>query len=159
MNAWWQGLAPRERSLLALGVAAILAAAVFLGVLEPLQQARDRHVAQLDGERSTLARVRDLAAQAAQLRGSAAPAAVADGTSLLFVVNASVQASGIQAQLERVDPNGADEVSLSFAVVPFDTLVRWLVSLRDARGVEASRLVIDPAEDPGMVKANLTLAR
>lgn len=158
MKEWWQNLQPRERSLLGIGAFAVLAALVFLLVLEPLSAKRARLQAQLAAETASLTRVQALAEEAARLRQGTLPVgALPEGQSLLAVLNDSAQTGGIQTSIERVVPNGTGEASVTFDDIAFDALMTWMITLRERYGIEASRLVVDKAQQRGRVNANLTL--
>lgn len=161
MKTWWEGLNPRERLLVAVGLLAVTATLIFLLVLEPMQVRQARAQAQLATESAALARVRELAAEAGRLQGQAATTArgvLPSGQSLLAVLNDSAVSGGIQGHIERVVPNGAQEASMTFDGIAFDALMAWLVGLRAQFGVEARQLVIDKTDVPGQVNASLTLA-
>ena len=159
MTLWWQTLSARERGLLSLGAGAVLATLIFLTVLEPLQAKRARLAAQVAGETQTMHKIRALAGEALRLRAQPSQGgALPPGQSLLAVLNDTAQADGIQNTFARVVPNGEAEASVTFDAVGFDQLVRWLITLREQFGIEATRLVIDKVEAPGRVNASLTLA-
>ncbi len=159
MKLWWQTLSARERGLLSVAACAVLATLIFTTLLEPLHTQRVRLAAQLAGETATLHKIRALAAEATRLRehpqqtGGLPP-----GQSLLAALNDSAQVSGIQDQLARVVPNGEAQASVTFNEVGFDTLITWLITLREQFGIDATRLVIDKTATPGKVNASLTLA-
>lgn len=159
MNSWWQGLNPRERALMSLAGAAVLFALLFLWVVEPLQVRHSRLQDELAGQSRALGILHRLGGEAAALRqGDGARGQLAEGQTLLALLNASAGASGISSAIERIVPNGSTEASVVVRGVPFDTLVAWLIELRSGSGVEALRLVVDgDASMPGRVNASLTL--
>lgn len=159
MILWWQTLNARERGLLGLGTLAVLATLSFLLLLEPLQATRKRLAAQVASESQSLDRVRTLAEEALALRAGQQPTgALPAGQSLLAVLNGTAQAGGIQSQIARVVPNGDAEASMTFDGVAFDTLIAWMVTLREQFGIHVTRLVVDRAETAGQVNASMTLA-
>lgn len=161
LQAWWQNLAPRERVLLGIGGTAALATLLFLFVLEPLQAQRARLHAQITAETRSLDTLRALVAEAATLRArgmQATVGALPAGQSLLAVLNTKAQARQVQDKVQRITPNGTREASVVFDDVEFTRLAGWLLDLRESHGIEAQRMVIDIAEAPGRVNANLTLA-
>ncbi|MBM4227078.1 MAG: type II secretion system protein M [Gammaproteobacteria bacterium] len=159
MNVWWQGLNPRERLLVSLASAAALVALLFLLVVEPLQLRHGRLQDELAGQARALQSLQRLGEEAAALREGGAPRGrLAEGQTLLALLNASAGARGLSSGIERIVPNGSGEASVVVRGVPFDTLVAWLIALRTASGVEAQRLVVDSdGSAPGRINASLTL--
>lgn len=160
MNSWWQGLNPRERTLVSLAGAAALLALLFLWVVEPLQLRHTRLQDELTGQTRALEILHRLGGEATALReGGPARGRLAEGQTLLALLNASAGARGISSAIERIVPNGPTEASIVMRGVPFDTLVAWLIEIRAQSGVEAQRLVVDgDGSKPGRVNASLTLS-
>ncbi len=159
MNAWWQGLNPRERLLVTLACAASLLALIYLWGVEPLQVRHTRLEGELEGQTRALEVLRALGEEADALRAQGTGRrGLAEGQSLLALLNASAKARGISPAIERIVPNGANEASVVVQGIAFDTLVAWLMELRESNGVEARRLVVDGSGTAvGMVNASLTL--
>lgn len=159
MMRWWQTLNARERGLLGTGTFVVLAALIFLFLLEPLQATRARLTAQVAFEAESSKKLHALGDELLALRsGQQLIGTLAPGQSLLSVLNGTAQGEGIQGQITRVVPNGDGEASVTFDGVAFDTLVTWLVTLREQFGIQATRLVVDKTETAGQVNASLTLA-
>ncbi len=159
MIAWWQGLNPRERLLVTLACAASLFALIYLWGVEPLQVRQTRLRGELEGQTRALQVLRELGKEADALRArGTARGGLAEGQSLLALLNASAKARGISPAIERIVPNGATEASVVVQGIAFDALVAWVLELRSTAGVEARRLVIDGSGTAvGMVNASLTL--
>lgn len=159
MNAWWQGLNPRERLLVTLACAASLLALTYLWGVEPLQVRQTRLKGELAGQTRALEVLRELGTEAVALRARGTERGeLAQGQSLLALLNASAKARGISPAIERIVPNGATEASVVVQGIAFDTLAAWLLELRQTAGVEARRLVVDGSGTAeGMVNASLTL--
>ena len=80
MRAWWQGLARRERMLVAGAAVLVLAALVYLLAVEPAWKTRARLAAELPRLRAQAAEVEALAQEARQLaKRGAAPASAGPG--------------------------------------------------------------------------------
>jgi type II secretory pathway component PulM len=159
--AWWRELAARERWLLGGGGAVLVATALFLFALEPLNAQRARLQAQLGAETRSLATLRGLVAEAAALRArntGVKLGALPAEQSLLAVLNNQARLRDVQDKVQRITPNGAREASVVFDGVEFMRLALWLIDLRQTYGIEAQRVVVDAAEDAGRVNANLTLS-
>ncbi|HEY8553651.1 MAG TPA: type II secretion system protein M [Burkholderiales bacterium] len=152
---YWRGLAPRERTALALGgaVAAIL---LFYGLVwEPFQRdlARLRETVpqeyqQLQWMRAQLERVQQLRASA----GRTVP-----GGGLLSFVEQSAQAYNIRANVRRMEPQGANGVNLAIDGVPFNNLLEWLANLQKQGGVRIENASLEATGTPGLVNARVLL--
>jgi general secretion pathway protein M len=154
----WHGLQARERILLLVCAAAVLATLYVVGVLEPLG-AREKRLG-----RALLAET-ELQAWLEAQRAVVTPAAgfgaarerLPDGASLLAAINASAGENGIAAQLTRVTPTGGRGLSLNFSAVPYAAFMRWLLLLDERYGADVERIRMDQGKDPGVVDVELSL--
>ena len=157
MRAWWEGLAPRERRIVALAVGILLAAAVFLLALEP---ALDRR-ADLRGQLQNLLNEHAwMEAQAPAVRARAAARgtapAVQPGSSPLGVVDVSLRAAGLGPALRRVRPLDVG-VEAELEGAAYTSLLRWLGTLESRHGLRVVSLSMDRGAEPGRVNAQLRI--
>lgn len=160
MQHWWAGLQPRERLLIAAAGIVLCILAIYLLIWEPLAQQRASLQNSIAAKRGQLTWMREQAVTVQQLRRAGASAAsIDDRRSLLAVVDQSLARAGLKAQLQRMEPDGADAVKLWFEGSDFDTLMRWLAQTRQQYGLRVGSLRIQPQDKPGLVGANLSLKR
>lgn len=156
MKAWWAGLASRERAVLAGGLAVLAILLVWLVVWEPIAEARAelrKEVATLSAELAWMEQVANqVRRRSAQTAGPGA--AGATGGSVLTLVEVAANASGMKADIERVQPEG-EGARLWFDQVGFDRLISWLAQLEQRHGLKVSQLAVDAREEAGMVSARV----
>ena len=157
LAGFWNGLAPRDRRVLALGAIVLLLIGGWLGLWEPLRMARDAARTRVAAGEADLAYMR---AAAPQLRASPeATSAVRDGRSLLALVDATARASDVGDALLRVEPVAADQVRVYFEGADFDALVQWLEELGARQGVAVGDFNVNRAAGVGRVDARMSLER
>lgn len=156
MNAWWAGLAPRERVILIVGMLVLAVLLIWLAIVEPLANQR----ASLHSEVATLSADHDWMQQVAtevRRRAAAQPGSGAGklgNGSVLTLVEVSANASGIRGAMERIQPEGQG-ARLWFDRVSFDALMRWLAELEKRQGLQISQLAVDAGSAPGLVSARV----
>ncbi len=155
MNAWWAGLAPRERIILAGGGVVLLLVVLYLAIWEPLARQRAEVRADIGVLSADLAWMQQVAGQVKR-RGaqqSSQPAA-ASGGSVLTLVEVSARSAGLHQALERVQPEGQG-ARLWLTETGFDKLVAWLGDLEQRHGLQVSQLAVDAGNAPGTVTARI----
>ncbi len=157
---YWQNLMPRERLMLLLGGAAVVFTLIYLLLLEPFVNERERLRQDIELQRELLGWMRNAAAEMQHLRGGGAVSRGTAGstTPLLTLVDGSARRQGLGEALKRVQPDGQSGVRVWLEQVAFDALLAWLDTLERDSGVVVSALVVEPQE-PGLVKVRLSLER
>lgn len=156
--AFWAGLAMRERAMLSLGSLLLVTTLYFIGVVEPLAEARQRAIARLAAAREELAFLNEAAARLSQL-APLPPAAVAVTTpdSFISVLNTSADEHGLGKGLRRIDATGPNEASLTLEGVDYANLMLWILALRDKYGIDVARLQMDRHAQPALVDVQLAV--
>lgn len=151
---WWLLRARRERTILA-GSALLLALGLaWLFVWQPLVLDSDRLARQLAGERSLLTEARRQADAIAGLARNAPSVASGDARAALESV---LVEQGLKATLlERIDDA---RMRLTFDTIAFDALSAFLDALQRSAQLRAVELVATARVEPGLVRAEVTLAR
>lgn len=158
IGAWWHGLEPRERRVVGIGAALVVAVLLWSTIWQPLGHERARLVDDIERQRRELAMVRTVAAlPTAVTIPDAAVRVDRQGKSLLALVDASARDAGLDQALSRVEPVGANGVRATFAFANFDVLAGWLEMLARDYRVRISELSVDRAEGNGLVSARVTL--
>lgn len=160
VQAWFAGLAPRERLLV--GAAAILAvfAILFSLTFRPLLAARAEAAVNVAEQQSLLADIEQVARRAGPQRGgSQAVPAAAGADSLVVLVDRTTRERGLGAYLKRNQPEGDNAIRLRLENVPFDQLLEWLADAQARHGLGATSASFDPSGEDGRVNSNLVLSR
>jgi general secretion pathway protein M len=85
------------------------------------------------------------------------PTSVANGESLLVIVDRSARESGLASALSGSEPGSAGNLSVRLEKAPFDALVGWLARLGQQNGVTVDSAIIEKSGTPGLVNANIVL--
>lgn len=148
-------LAPRERLLLGLLVLVILPVGIILGVLLPLQDARQTALSQRTQSMALNLWVQDRVGEAKALT-STAPRGPrqAVGTS---EIEQDLIGAGLRGAIRELSSDGDGVVALRFENVSFTRLADWLSGLDPAWGYDISVFRFEATETSGNVAATLTL--
>lgn len=147
----WTRLETRERRALSLLVLVLCILLAWLGIWQPLQEARRHAEAQYHSKHADLDWMR---AHANDIH--ATPTTRAETRPLLSI--ASELAGAFQLSLSQAEPLADGSVRISLTNSSFNRLVLWLEALQRTHGITASQLTITRKTEPGMVDATLTLA-
>lgn len=156
LRQWWGARAPRERAIMAGGLAALAVAIGWAYVWEPLAADRVRLVDVAPRLRAQVARVVAQGAEVDQLRA----AARARGPSAppQAIIEQAMQAAGIGGALAGVTSLGEGRAQVGLRPVAFDALMRAVAQLAEAQGVSVDSMVLKAAGEPGKVQVeNLVL--
>jgi len=124
MNGWWSSRTPREQWTVGLGVLAVLAVVVWLGVFDPLTAAHRRAEARYRTAADLDAWMERVGEEAERRRAAGQPVGeIATVASLSGLVSESTAAAGFGNTLKRVVPEENGAVRLWFEAVPFDARV------------------------------------
>ncbi|WP_395670999.1 type II secretion system protein GspM [Phenylobacterium sp.] len=136
MRAWFESKTPREKVLLAVMAAALLAFALWFGLFRPLAQAR------AGAERRFELAAREAAAvQAASARLKSLPRpAQGRAADPARAVSETAAAEGLN--LSRVEPDPAGGVQVAVNAVAPMRLFPWLASLQADHGVTPRHLTV-----------------
>lgn len=156
MKVWFQGLAPRERSILVGGAALATLIIAWTFVWTPLRDGAFN----LDGAVTEKHRLLANLRRAEGLSGSlpAGPGA-APTQSLVLLVDQTHRTHGLAGTLSRNQPDGNDGIRVTFQGASFDELVSWLSALEQSYGVSVETANFDGTREPGIVSATLVLRR
>lgn len=158
LRAFWLGLSSRDQRVLLIGGAFVAIVVVWLGIWEPLREARDAARIRVAAAANDLATMRAAAPQLAVLAGVSAQGA-RDGRSLLALVDATARSAVVGDALLRVEPVAGDRVRAYFEGAGFDALVQWLGELEAQQGVVTGEMSVNRAAGVGRVDARVLLQR
>lgn len=160
MKEWFLSLAPRERLMVSIGAGILALALLYLLAWLPLASHTARLEQSVAEQRGLKQWMQGAAAEARQLRGTAAATGGGDaGRSLLAVVDETAKRSKLGPAVKRIQPDGQDLVRVSLEQAPFDDVVAWLAGLQQAQGVSVVDATVDRQSASGLVNARITLKR
>jgi general secretion pathway protein M len=161
MNAWWQKLSERERRILSSGFGLAVGLLLFGLVWQPLQTQLKTLRQGVAEQRAELALMHEIAEEVKRLSAFAdtlekIPQAY-DGQSLLLLVDRTAKTAGLGDTLNRVEPQGANQLRVQLERVNFDQMIRWLGGLAREYGIIVENATIDRQTGSGRVDARLIL--
>lgn len=146
------GLERRDRLALTALVVFVGGLVLVYGIWIPTNEFVDSRRADRDRQFELLQYMRSTEQEARTLGAGAPP--LPSGQDLLTQVSRSAQQLGVSPN--RLQPEGANGVSVWFDNVPFNDLVVWLEQQTD-QGVTVRQLSVDRQEEPGLVDARVVL--
>jgi type II secretory pathway component PulM len=144
----WAALSGRERQLIGLAAVVLAAAALILGVWQPLQTSRADDLARI-------ARYDRMQLALSQLPDGAVPAT--DPRPIATILAQTAAAQGLE--ILRLDTPGPDTATVALQDVSFETLVLWIDGLGRDSGLTVATAAIRQTDTPGFVSAELSLQR
>jgi type II secretory pathway component PulM len=157
-DAWlraWDRMSPRERTLAGTAVGAVLFAAAWGLVWQPLQEDSIRMRRELQRDRAVLAIARAQAAEIAGLQRGAQPNFSGDSRVAIERALGERRLKGALTSLDVKD----GRATLTFTAIDFDALVGLLDTLAKADGLRVVDATLVSRIDPGSVRAEIALAR
>jgi general secretion pathway protein M len=158
LKALWTAREPRERALIAGGLAALAIAALWAYVWDPIATERARLAASLPALRAEAQALVEQGIEAQRLR-TAARARPKTGAPEAAIAEAA-RAAGLADAAAGVTSMGDGRVQVALKPVPFDALVRLLAQLAESQALVVESIAVKAAAEPGRVQVeNLVLRR
>jgi general secretion pathway protein M len=154
MKAWFFGLQPRERWIVAIGGAVAVVIIAWGFVVRPLRAEVATLRTAVDNKQRLLIDV--VRIEGEQLPTTRGPRQGSDQT-LVGIVDNTARSHGLGSPRTRA--NGPSGVDVTIQAAPFDTLVAWLLVLHGTYGVDVETAQFSSAREPGLVNGQLTLRR
>ncbi len=151
VSEWYDGLQPREQTVVRVGGLAA-AALVVLSVVLQLHAVVNRAEKRLAAKRDDVAFITSVLPE---LR--AAPVPQGAGSSLVTVIDRTTRDQGLSGNLRGADPSGIGGVRVRLEGAAFDTLLTWLLRLEREYGLRVQSATLEKTDAPGRVNANLSL--
>jgi general secretion pathway protein M len=159
MKDWYLSLSERDRKFLIIGGGlAILLLGYFL-LWDPLSTAVDRQSTQLKAKQDTQQQMQQWAEEARKLRAMNPGRVDTSNRSLISLVDEKIRATGMKSGLDRMEPEGQDQVRLSLKNSQFDLIIDLLGQLQQQYGINVESASITPGDQPGTSNAKLNLIR
>ncbi len=159
LHAFWDGLATRERMLIAIGLVVLLPVGFYLYIWQPVNAERARLTSRVEQLRSELAQLRADAAEIKRLRAQMPISAqLRNGDTLLAAARQAAARFGLPDLQVALTAQGDDRLLLNLDSVAFDAWMRWLGEL-GVQGVSLTACKVEALPTPGLVRVKATLAR
>ena len=156
MMDWFRQREPRERLVLAIGAALVVAILSWTFIWQPLRDGTSELDASVE-ERSR--QVIDLKRAAGLAASGVAPEATGSTSSLLVLIDETARPLGLAATFTRSNQDGPDAVNVNFRNARFDRLMGWLIELERQHGLAVVTASISRANDAGLVSGQIRLDR
>lgn len=155
LRLFWAERMPRERAILLAGGAALLAAIVFLLLIEPAYKGIGRLERSLPQQRTGAAELEALLSEVKSMRARPQVASVSS-SEVRAAVEASLGRAGIKAA--RVVPLSDGDLQLTFSDVPYGSWAPWLAGIERELGARATSVTVNARDKtPGNVDVELAL--
>jgi len=151
---FWAERSPRERSVLLVAGAVVVAALIYLMTIEPAVNGITRLERGLPQTRAQAAKLDALLAEVKSLR-SRAQVATLSPQETRAAVEKSLAGAGLKAA--RVVPLSDGDLQLTFANVPYAGWAMWLASVERELGGRATSVTANATGTPGNVDVELAL--
>ncbi len=155
---WWHNLQTRERLYLICG-SSIVAVMLFWGMIwDPLVKGIDKYETTIARDQDDLIWMQK-AAQQIQSSQGAQPNRRHSNQSLLALLEERISSLGLKPSLQRMNPDGVNQIKFWINAGSFDQLVKLFGELEQQYGVTVSAMSITSTEEPGLVDARVTVVR
>jgi general secretion pathway protein M len=154
MKAWYYGLQPRERWILAGGAVAFVVIILWGFILRPLQAETARLETSVEAKQRLLI---DLARIESEQPSSVDGNRQGTDRTLAVVVEDTAISHGLGRPATRA--NGPSGVDVTIRSASFDALAAWLVVLHGTYGIDVETASFTSAREPGLVNGQLLLRR
>jgi general secretion pathway protein M len=158
MRDWWEQLAPRERILVGVCGAFIIAALIWTMVISPLYTGSAQLKEDVASKQAQLANLHELASQITPANPGRPATQQGGNDSIVVVIDQTTRERSLAGYLKRNQPEGNSGVRLRFEGAPFDPLVQWLGELNQKYGMVTVSASFDEA-GPGRVNCSIELKR
>jgi general secretion pathway protein M len=150
----WQQLQQRERRIVGVGAAVLVALLLYLFAFEPAWQGRQRMQAELPTLRAQLAQMEALATEARQLAGSAGTRDTPE--QFRQQLEQSIAAAGLRERVTQLT-QAEQLMDLRFEAVGFAQWLAWFdMAVRETR-MRVVDVAVERTATPGQVAARVTL--
>jgi general secretion pathway protein M len=159
LQARFQALDSRERSIVIGGGCVVVLALVYFLLLSPFYSAIDARGRRVATKQADLAWLQGSLAEVQALAASQPQSAGPTGESLVVLIDRTAREAGLGTSLTGQTPAGDTGIRVRLETAPFDSVVQWLGGLQQQYGVAIESATIDRTAAQGVVNATLTLQR
>ncbi len=155
LRDYLDGLAPRERNLIMLGLLLVLPVGFYLYVWQPINAERTRLTQRVGQLQDELNRLRADGEEIKQLRTQIP---LRGGESLEASARAAAARFGLTPQQTVMTTQGSDRLQVNMENVAFDTWLRWVAEL-GLQGVSLEACKVEALPVAGFVRVRASLRR
>lgn len=138
---WWSGRSDRERLMLSVMCSLIGVLVLWLAVIKPIDDARERAELRLAAAAADAGRIATISAGIRHARASTPPVLAVP---LPFAIAQAADVSGFT--LSRLDPMDSGRVTIAISTARGPALFKWL-SVLDNEGIIVDKLTLRPNSD------------
>lgn len=154
----WGQLSSRDRKMLVLGLVFVLFAGLYVGLVEPLLESRERLGAQLKAVKATQAWMLVATKEIETIRQRDSGKPVTGGKSLLVTVGSTARGAKLGKAPKRIEPQSDGEVRVWLEDVRFDSVLAWLQTLAN-QGIHVRQISFVAGKVAGLATVRVSLAR
>ena len=160
MKNWYNTLAPRERSLVFYGGIISIILLFWMVVAKPLYNNHQKLNKVISSQKTTLEKMQKQSIQIKQLQGQNTKPKTSNTGNPQQLLERSLQTWRLKPQLERMQSQGANGVTLSLKNANADRVMRFLYELEDKHALSISNLIINNNKKAaGFADIRLTIER
>ncbi len=154
MKSYWDTLQARERLLVIFSASALLLLTIYLVIIEPYLNERQRLYRSVQIQQETLQWMKETAPllKEKNLPGSRS----GKGQSLMSAIDQSVRKSNLNQAIKKIQPEGK-RVRIQFSQVSFDSMLAWLAQVEKQLGYRVDGMVVERLDKPGQVNARIVI--
>lgn len=158
MNAWWQNLSSRERSLVSgLGVIVGILLIYFI-IWQPISSGVETLKQGVTNNRALLSWMQQVAIVIQQNQYNQDDSAqTTPADQRLAVIQTSLKNTNFNKHVTQIEQTNQNDVRIVIRSVSFDDLTDWLVLLWKQNGIIVTDLTLKRLNDQGLVSANIIL--
>lgn len=145
LKNWFLQNSPREQLMLSVGAVAVSLCLLYIGVLAPLADKRDKQRAINQTVLNQQEEVRELAQAILGQRQSGG----SGDRSLAQLTNSTMRNHGLT--MEQFQPTGNNSVRVRFGSVEYNKIMAWLDELENKEGVQVSEVSVTASDVTGLL--------
>ena len=160
MKNWYNTLAPRERALVLYGGIISIALLFWMLVAKPLYNNHQKLNKVISSQKTTLEKMQKQSIQIKQLQGQNTQPKASSTGNPQQLLERSLQTWRLKPQLERMQSQGTNGVTLSLKNANADRVMRFLYELENKYALSIDKLIINNnKKEVGFADVRLTIKR
>ncbi len=157
MKAWWTSLPMRQQRLVGVLLVVVVGALFYVGVWEPLSEAREARRLEVAHHQETLNLLQSAQSNIEVLRARQAQTSIDPDQSLLRLADESARAAGLAGFLTRIEPVSEDQVNVWLDGAGFEEVMTWLGELSISTGIQVEQMSATRQMDGSAVDVRVSL--
>ncbi len=159
MKNWYNTLAPRERALVLYGGVISIVLLFWMLVAKPLYNNHQKLNKVISSQKTTLEKMQKQSILIKQLQGQNTKPKTSGTGNPQQLLERSLQTWRLKPQLERMQSQGANGVTLSLKNANADRVMRFLYELENKYALSIEKLIINNKKKSGFADVRLTIKR